>query len=44
MGHLLNEKGIGPTESRVKALKEARAPKDKAEVGSFSGLANFSAS
>lgn len=43
MGHLLNEKGIGPTESRVKALKDAREPQDKAEIRSFLGLVNFSA-
>lgn len=43
MGHLLSEKGIGPTESRVKALQEAREPKDSSEVRSFLGLVNFSA-
>lgn len=43
MGHLLSEKGICPTESRVKALQEAREPKDNSEVRSFLGLVNFSA-
>ena len=42
MGHLLSERGIGPTESRVKALQEARAPNDSAEVRSFLGLVNLS--
>ena len=42
MGHLLSERGIGLTESRVKALQEARAPNDSAEVRSFLGLVNFS--
>ena len=42
MGHLLSERGMGPTESRVKALQEARAPKDSAGVRSFLGLVNFS--
>ena len=35
MGHLLSERGIGPTESRVKELQDA-------EVRSFLGLVNFS--
>ena len=42
MGHLLSERGIGPTESQVKALQEARAPNDSAEVRSFLSLVNFS--
>ena len=42
MGHLLSERGTGPTESRVKALQEARAPNDSAEVRRFLGLVNFS--
>ena len=41
MGHLLSERGIGPTESRVKALQEARAPNDSAEVRSFLSLVYF---
>ena len=42
MGHLLSERGIGPTESQVKALQEARAPNDSAEVRSFLSLVNLS--
>lgn len=43
MGLLLSEKGIGPTEDRVKTLKEAREPENPSEVRSFLGLAGFSA-
>jgi len=43
MGHLLSEKGIGPTQSRVKVLQDAREPKNSSEVRSFLGLVNFSA-
>ena len=42
IGHLLSVKGIGPIESRVKALQEARKPTDSSEVRSFLGLVNFS--
>ena len=41
MGHLLSERGIGPTESWVKALQEARVPNDSTGVRSFLGLVNF---
>lgn len=43
MGHLLFEMGIGPTESRVKTLQEAREPKNSSEVRRFLGLVNFRA-
>ena len=43
MGHSLSAKGTDPTESRVKALREAREPTDSSEVRSFLGLVNFSA-
>ena len=42
MGILLTDKGIGPTEERVRALMQAREPENVAEVRSFLGLANFS--
>ena len=42
MGILLTDKGIGPTEERVKALAQAREPENVAEVRSFLGLANYS--
>ena len=42
MGMLLTEKGIGPTEDRVKAILEAREPQNVSELRSFLGLANYS--
>ena len=42
MGILLSEKGIGPTEERVRALQETREPTTVSEVRSFLGLANYS--
>ena len=42
MGILLFEKGIGPTEERVRALQEAREPETASEIRSFLGLANYS--
>jgi len=42
MGILLSEKGIGPTEERVRALQETREPETISEVQSFLGLANYS--
>ena len=42
MDMLLSEKGIGPTVSRVKAVREAEGPKNATDVRSFPGLANFS--
>ena len=43
MGHLLSEHGIGPTESKVQDILNARRPESAAEVTSFLGLVNFSA-
>ena len=43
VGHLLLAKGIGPTESWVKALQGARESTDSSEVRKFLGLVNFSA-
>ena len=43
MGLLLSEKGIGPTESKVKAIVDAAEPKNASEVRSFLGLAAFNA-
>ena len=43
MGILLSEKGIGPTEERVRAIVEARMPENARELRSFLGLANYSA-
>ena len=41
--HVLSEKGTGPTEERVRVLVEAKEPENQSEVGSFLGLANYSA-
>ena len=43
LGHLLSEHGIGPTESKVQDILNARRPESAAEVRSFLGLVNFSA-
>lgn len=43
IGYLLSEIGIGPIESNVKALEEARGPKDSSEVRCFLVLVNFNA-
>ena len=43
MGHIISKHGIGPTQERVKALKEAKKPRNQAEVRSFLGVVNFSA-
>jgi len=41
MGHLISHRGVGPTKSRVEAIREAREPRSAAEVRSFLGLVNF---
>ncbi|KAJ8416539.1 hypothetical protein AAFF_G00358270 [Aldrovandia affinis] len=41
-GILLSEKGIGPTEERVRAVSEAREPENASEVRSFLGLVSYS--
>lgn len=43
MGHLLTDRGIGPTQARVEAVQNAREPTCVSEVRSFLGLVNFSA-
>ena len=43
MGSLLSMHGIGPTESKVEAVVNAREPKTADEVRSFMGLVNLSA-
>jgi len=43
MGHLLTDRGVGPTEARVEAVLKAREPTSVSEVRSFLGLVNFSA-
>lgn len=41
MGFLLSEKGIGPTQAKVEAVKNAQKPQNAAEIRSFLGLVNF---
>jgi hypothetical protein len=43
MGHVLSEHGVGPTEGKVRAVPEAREPRNAGEVRSFLGLVNFTA-
>ena len=43
MGYLLSNQGIGPTESHVEAVVDARESQNAEEVRSFLGLVNFSA-
>ena len=40
-GHVLSDKGTGPTEQKVKPIRDARYPEKSTEVRSFLGLANF---
>lgn len=42
MGILLTDRGIGPTEQRVRAIVEAREPETVSEVRSFLGLVCYS--
>ena len=42
MGILLSKHGIGPTEEKVRAVKEATRPSSASEVRSFLGLVGFS--
>lgn len=41
-GHDLSENGISPSEEKVKAIKNAEAPKSASEVRSFLGLVQYS--
>lgn len=43
MGVVLSGDGIGPSESKVKAVAEFRRPENASEVKSFLGLVNYSA-
>ncbi|XP_062609444.1 uncharacterized protein K02A2.6-like [Saccostrea cucullata] len=42
MGHVLSDRGIAPSDAKVKAVVEAREPKTSSEVRSFLGLVNYS--
>ena len=41
MGYLVSTRGIGPTESNVEAVVNAREPESVAKVRSVMGLVNF---
>ena len=43
MGLLWSNRGIGPTEEKIRAVVEAREPQNVTEVKSFLGLVNFGA-
>ena len=43
VGLVLTEKGIGPTEGKVRAIVDARKPQNASEVRSFFGLADYNA-
>ena len=42
MALLLSEHGVGPTEEKVRAVRETEPPTSVAEVRSFLGLISFS--
>ena len=44
MGLLLSEHGVGPTEEKVRAVRETEPPTSVAKVWSFLGLISFSSS
>ena len=41
--HELTSDGINPSEEKIAAIRDARAPKDASEVSSFMGLVQYSA-
>ena len=41
LGHKISAKGIQPTEEKVRAIKEAPSPSDKAKLRSFLELVNY---
>ena len=41
LGHVIDSEGLHPSEEKVKALKEAPAPKNLAELRAFLGLINY---
>ena len=43
MGHVLSKKGIGPEDTKVHAVINARDPENPSELRSFLGLVNFCA-
>ena len=41
LGHVIDEQGLHPTASRVRAIKEARAPENVTELRSYLGLLTY---
>ena len=41
LGHRIDKDGLHPTESKVKAVKEAPTPQNVSELWSFLGLINY---
>lgn len=41
MGHVIDDRGIRPSEDKVRAIKEAPTPKNKNELRAYLGLLNF---
>lgn len=41
LGHIISEKGIKPTQEKVRAIKEAPQSRDTSELCSFLGLINY---
>lgn len=41
LGHVIDDRGIRPSEDKVRAIKEAPTPKNKNELRAYLGLLNF---
>ena len=41
LGHIISEKGIQPTEEKVRAIKEMPSPRNVGELRSFLGILNY---
>lgn len=41
LGHVIDEKGLHPTDEKVAALREAPTPKNSTELRSFLGIVNY---
>lgn len=42
-GHELTSDGINPSEEKIAAIRDARAPKDASDIRSFMGIVQYSA-
>ena len=41
LGHIITDKGLKPSEQKIKAIKDAPTPIDVSQLRSFLGLMNF---